>query len=72
MTNIEILRQRLALYLKAEHDILHGQTVEIEGMRITRADLDVIRKVINNLQHQLAGITRPKPRARIRQVIPNG
>ena len=70
MTKIELLQQRLTLYLKAERDILSGQTVEIEGMRITRADLDTVRRQINNLRQQLTILSRLKPRPRIRQVIP--
>ena len=72
MTKQELIRQRLALYYKAERDILSGQTVEIEGMRITRTDIDIVRRQINNLENQLSELTRPKPRSRIRQVIPNG
>ena len=72
MTRTEVIRQRLTLYLKAERDILHGQTVEIEGMRITRADLDTVRKMINNLQNELTESMRTTPRSRIRQVIPRG
>ena len=56
MTRQELLRQRLALYLKAERDILSGQTVEVEGMRITRADIDIVRRQINNLQNELSEI----------------
>ena len=70
MTKIEILRQRLALYLKAERDILSGQTVEIEGMRITRADLDTVRRMINSLTLQISQLERKTPRPRIRMVIP--
>lgn len=70
MTKIELLRQRLALYLKAERDILSGQTVEIEGMRITRADLDTVRRMINSLTSQISQLERKTPRSRIRMVIP--
>lgn len=74
MTPKEITQRRLELYLKAEADItLHGQTVELEGMRVTRADLDVIRKMIANIRKELdridddeAGRRRP----RIRQAVP--
>ena len=72
MTKRELIRQRLSLYLKAERDILSGQTVEVEGMRITRADLDTVRRQINNLQNQLEELSRARPRSRIRQGIPNG
>ena len=74
MTPKEITQRRLELYLKAESDIdLHGQTVEIEGMRITRADLDVIRKMTANLRKELDRIEADelgRRRPRIRAVVP--
>ncbi len=70
MTNLEILKQRRNLYLKAERDILSGQTVEIEGMRITRADLETVRRMINNLTNEIAEMSRGKRRPRIRIGVP--
>ena len=74
MTPKEITQRRLELYLKAEADItLHGQTVEIEGMRITRADLEVIRKMIANIRKELDRIEADelgRRRPRIRAVVP--
>ena len=70
MTELEILRERLKLYLKAERDILSGQTVEVEGMRLTRASLDVVRRQINNLRIELRKLDRDKPRSRIRVIVP--
>ncbi len=74
MTPKEITQKRLELYLKAEADItLHGQTVELEGMRVTRADLDVIRKMIANIRKELDRIDADESgrrRPRIRQVVP--
>ena len=74
MTPKEITKRRLELYLKAEADItLHGQTVELEGMRVTRADLDVIRKMIANIRKELDRIEADEAgrrRPRIRQVVP--
>ena len=74
MTPKEITLRRLELYLKAEADItLHGQTVELEGMRVTRADLDVIRKMIANIRKELDRIEADeigRRRPRIRQAVP--
>lgn len=74
MTPKEITQRRLEMYLKAEADItLHGQTVELEGMRVTRADLDVIRKMIANIRKELDRIEQDESgrrRPRIRQVVP--
>ena len=74
MTERELLLRRLELYLKAERDVtLHGQTVEIEGMRITRASLMDLRKEITNLKAELAKIDASafnKTRSRIRVIVP--
>ena len=74
MTPKEITQRRLEMYLKAEADItLHGQTVELEGMRVTRADLDVIRKMIANIRKELDRIEQDESgrrRPRIRQIVP--
>ncbi|MBQ7215226.1 MAG: hypothetical protein IJS39_04500 [Synergistaceae bacterium] len=74
MTPKEITQRRLELYLKAEADItLHGQTVELEGMRVTRADLDVIRAMIANIRKELDRIEQDEAgrrRPRIRAVVP--
>ena len=75
MTKREVLQARLRSYLKAEHDVLeHGQTVEIEGMRITRASLEDLRKEIANLKSELAELDRlaKKKGRRIRAVVPLG
>ena len=74
MTEREILINRLNLYLKAERDVtLHGQTVEIEGMRITRASLMDLRKEIANLKGELAKLdakAEAKSKSRIRVIVP--
>lgn len=73
MTQREILEARLKDYLRAEHEVvLHGQTVSVEGMRITRAGLDSLRKEIANLRSELAELdsARPDKRSRIRMVVP--
>lgn len=74
MTQKELLTQRLLLYLKAERDITNnGQTVEIEGMRITRANIDAVRKEIRSLKGELSALEakeRAKGRSRIRTIVP--
>lgn len=75
MTRKELLIKRLHEYYKAEHDVaLHGQTVEVEGMKITRASLDSLRKEIRNLEGELSDMGKYNPqgrRTRIRAVIPS-
>ena len=74
MTQKELLTQRLLLYLKAERDITNnGQTVEIEGMRITRPNIDAVRAEIRNLKGEIAALDakeKAKGRSRIRTVVP--
>lgn len=74
MTEREILMRRLELYYKAERDVtLHGQTVELEGMRITRANLMDVRKEISNLKAELAKLDAAafnKTKSRIRVIVP--
>ena len=73
MTKRELLQSRLNEYYKAEHDVkIHGQTVEVEGMRITRASLTDLRREIRNLEAELEELekTEARPRRRIRAVVP--
>lgn len=73
MSRRELLQSRLNEYYKAEHDVkIHGQTVEVEGMRITRASLTDLRKEIRNLETELEELekTMERPRRRIRAVVP--
>ena len=69
----QILNERLKLYLQAERDILSGQSVEVEGMKLTRADLDIVRRQINNLRNELdesGRVMLGQPRSRVRSVVP--
>lgn len=71
---LEILRHRLLNYYEAEQAILTGQEFELEGLRLTRADLKVVRDTINDLEHEIANyesaINPSKTRPRFRVVIP--
>lgn len=74
MTDRELLQKRLECYLKAERDVtLNGQTVEIEGMRITRASLMDLRKEIANIKAALAKLDAQAfttLRSRVRVIVP--
>lgn len=70
---LEILRHRLLNYYEAEQAILTGQEFELEGLRLTRADLKVVRDTINDLEHEIANYESAitsKARPRFRVVIP--
>jgi len=47
------LKLRLAQYLTAEAAILKGQSYTIKDMTMTRANLDTVKKTINELQQQI-------------------
>ena len=49
MTLQELKNTRLKRYLECEEKILINQEYEIAGRKYTRADLDVVRKMIENL-----------------------
>ena len=64
---LHIAESRLTLYYKAEKAILSGQSYEIEGLKLTRANLNMISALeskISALKAQLRG------RARFRVVRP--
>lgn len=60
--------------LKAIHEILRsGQTVTIEGMTLTRADLSNVRAMLNDIENDLAEEdrrARNASRSRVRVVVP--
>lgn len=71
--NIEILKKRLRRYCEAEDAILSGQSYKIEGLELTRADLDTVRKVIAQLDAEISkqeSILRGVTRSRVRYVVP--
>ncbi len=53
-----IAAERLALYEAAEQEILEGgQSAEIDGQKVTRADLRHIRAMIQQLTAEVASST---------------
>lgn len=56
MTKEEI-ENRLTAYLDAEDKILRGQSVDMAGKRLTRADLAVVTAKIDDLRRELAKFT---------------
>ena len=51
---IHIAESRLALYYKAEKAILSGQSYEIEGLKLTRANLKDVQSMINTLESKIS------------------
>ena len=70
---LEILKGRYREYLRAERAILQGQSYSLEGLSLTRANLDTVRKTIADLEAEILKTERAvnssmRPRSRI--VIP--
>ena len=67
--NIEILKERLAVYLEAERKILSGQqSYRIADRELRRADLSEIRRAIDDLTAQIA-ILEPIKGGRRKRVV---
>jgi len=63
---LAIVKARLTLYYKAEKAILSGQSYEIEGLKLTRADLGKVQDMIADLENKAERLSaKPRPRRRI-------
>ena len=68
---IHIAESRLALYYKAEKAILSGQSYEIEGLKLTRANLKDVQSMINTLESKISALNaKLRGRAKFRIVRP--
>ena len=70
---LEYVRRRLMLYREAEEAILSAQSYEVDGMRLTRADLSLVQDMIARLEHEelkLLHAVRGLTRSRLRVIIP--
>ena len=68
---IHIAESRLALYYKAEKAILSGQSYEIEGLKLTRANLKDVQSMINTLESKISALNaKLRGQARFRIVRP--
>ncbi|MDR1621564.1 MAG: DUF6148 family protein [Synergistaceae bacterium] len=66
---LEIKKARLKLYLKAEIAILSGQSYEIEGLKLTRANLKEVQSMISRLEADVSRMSG-KQRPRTRFIVP--
>ena len=68
---IKLNTARLNLYRKAEAAILRSQSYEIEGLRLTRADLKSVQSMITALESKIAVLySRLNSRKKFRVVRP--
>ena len=66
-----IAESRLELYINAEAAILSGQSYEVEGLKLTRANLKDVQAMIAKLQAELSALeARLNNRARFRIMRP--
>lgn len=66
---IQLAKSRLSLYLKAEKAILSGQSYEVEGLKLTRANLKEVQTTINQLKKELYALSsKTQGRAKFRVV----
>lgn len=56
----EELEQRRQAYLDAEHAVLMGKSISINGQEMTMESLSVIRKGLEDIDAQLRAKTRPR------------
>jgi hypothetical protein len=67
---LDIKKARLKLYLAAEKAILSGQSYEIEGLKLTRANLKDVQNMIAQLENQAEKLDAKQRRARLKFVVP--
>ena len=66
---LDIRKARLRLYLEAEKAILSSQSYEMEGLKLTRANLKDVKDQIAKLEYEVAKLSA-KRRSRIKYVVP--
>lgn len=71
MQQIQIAQSRLTLYYKAEKAILNGQSYEVEGLKLTRANLKDVQSMISSLESKISAFyAKLRGRAKFRIVRP--
>lgn len=66
---LAVTKARLQLYYRAEKAILSSQSYEIEGLRLTRADLGKVQDMIAELEKVVEKLSSPR-RARHKIIVP--
>lgn len=68
---IKIAESRLILYYKAEKAILSGQSYEVEGLKLTRANLKDVQNMIAALENKISALkAKMRGRSKFRIVRP--
>lgn len=66
---LEIKKARLRLYYAAEKAILSNQSYELEGLKLTRANLKDVQTMISRLENEVAKLSGKKG-ARLKFIVP--
>lgn len=66
---LEVAKLRLELYLKAERAILSGQSYEVEGLKLTRANLADVQDMIADLESLISRLEAGSAKRR-RVIVP--
>lgn len=71
-TRLDILNERLRMYYEAERSILQGQSYSMEGLTLTRANLDTVRKTIADIESEIIRTQNRlnSSRSRLRVIVP--
>ena len=68
---LKIAESRLASYYDAEQAILSGQSYEMEGLKLTRANLKDVQNMIASLEKKVSALeAKVKGKAKFRIVRP--
>ena len=68
---LKIKKSRLILYYKAEKAILSGQSYEIEGLKLTRANLKDVQNMIASLEKDISALNaKVNGRKKFRVITP--
>ena len=68
---LKIAENRLASYYDAEQAILSGQSYEMEGLKLTRANLKDVQNMIASLEKKVSALeVKIKGKAKFRIVRP--
>lgn len=67
---LDLAQAQLELYMKAEAAVLSGQSYEIHGRKLTRANLGDIQRGIATWNDRILGVAKPAPTNRSRVIVP--
>ncbi len=70
MSRLEMAKQRLEQYYRAETAILSSQSYSIGGKSLTRANLKEVQQMIETLENQILNLQNQSKVRKTRRVVP--